>query len=162
MPTYGENRSSAWRGRQSLQNGLQQETTELVGAGGPSVLTIGVGAMSEELSKESDRPVIERLEMPLPSELSTVFLGGLFLLALLAALYVAREIILPVVLAFILHLLLAPALRMLERLRAPRMLATVLLIGLLFGTACRARSRDARRSRTIAAGATGSSGRPHR
>ena len=35
--------------------------------------------------------------------------------------------------AFILHLLLAPALRMLERLRAPRMLATVLLIGLLFG-----------------------------
>src|SRR5271166_5723698 len=89
-----------------------------------------------------------RVEMPLPSELSTVFLGGLFLLALLAALYVAREIILPVVLAFILHLLLAPALRMLERLRAPRMLATVLLIGLLFGTACRARSRDARRSRT--------------
>ncbi len=89
--------------------------------------------MSEELSKESDRPVIERLEMPLPSELSTVFLGGLFLLALLAALYAAREIILPVVLAFILHLLLAPALRMLERLRAPRMLATVLLIGLLFG-----------------------------
>jgi hypothetical protein len=85
MPTYGENRSSAWRRHQSLQNDLHQETTELVGAGGPSVLTIGVGAMSEELSKESDRPVIERLEMPLPSELSTVFLGGLFLLALLAA-----------------------------------------------------------------------------
>ena len=89
--------------------------------------------MNEALPKEADRSVVERLEMPLPSELSTVFLGGLFLLALLAALYAAREIVLPVVLAFVLHLLLAPALRMLERLRTPRMLATVLLIGLLFG-----------------------------
>ena len=62
--------------------------------------------------------------MPLPSELSTVFLGGLFLLALLDAVYAAREIVLPVVLAFVLHLLLAPALRVLERLRTPRMLAT--------------------------------------
>jgi hypothetical protein len=57
--------------------------------------------------------------MPLPSELSTVFLGGLFLLPLLAAVYAAREIVLPVVLAFVLRLLLAPALRVLERLRAP-------------------------------------------
>ena len=80
--------------------------------------------MSEELPKESDRPVIERVEMPLPSELSTVFLGGLFRLALFAAVYAAREIVLPVVLAFVLHLLLAPALRVLERLQAPRMLAT--------------------------------------
>ena len=66
--------------------------------------------------------IVNQTEMPLPSELSTVFLGGLFLLALLSAVYAAREIVLPVVLAFVLHLLLAPALRVLERLRAPRML----------------------------------------
>ena len=91
---------------------------------GPGILAAGVAALSEELHTESHRSVADQTEMPLPSELSTVFLGGLFLLALLAAVYAAREIVLPVVLAFVLHLLLAPALRMLERLRAPRMLAT--------------------------------------
>jgi predicted PurR-regulated permease PerM len=60
----------------------------------------------------------------LTSELSTVFPGGLFLLVLLAAVCAAREIVLLVVLAFVLYLLLALALRVLERLRAPRMLAT--------------------------------------
>jgi predicted PurR-regulated permease PerM len=73
------------------------------------------------------------VEMPLPSDVGKVFQGGLFILALLGALYVAREIILPVVLAFVLMLLLYPALRMLERLRVPRMLSSLLLIGLLFG-----------------------------
>jgi len=72
--------------------------------------------MSEELHTDSNRSVVNETVMPLPSELSTVFLGGLFLLALLSAVY-AREIVLPVVLAFVLHLLLAPALRLLERLR---------------------------------------------
>jgi predicted PurR-regulated permease PerM len=71
--------------------------------------------------------------MPLPSDVGKIFQGGLFILALLGALYVAREIILPVVLAFVLMLLLYPALRMLERLRVPRMLSSLLLIGLLFG-----------------------------
>jgi len=58
--------------------------------------------MSEELHTESHRSVVNQTEMPLPSELSTVFLGGLFLLALLAAVYAAREIVLPVVLPFVL------------------------------------------------------------
>jgi predicted PurR-regulated permease PerM len=104
--------------------------------------------MSEELHTASNRSLVNQTEMPLPSELSTVFLGGLFVLALLAAVYAAREIVLPVVLAFVLHLLLAPALRVLERLRAPRMLATVLLIGMLFsaivaaGTALSAPARS--------------------
>ncbi len=93
-------------------------------AGRSGILAAGVAALSEELHTESHRSVADQTEMSLPSELSTVFLGGLFLLALLAAVYAAREIVLPVVHAFVLHLLLAPALRMLERLRAPRMLAT--------------------------------------
>ena len=79
-------------------------------------------------------PPHEQVEMPLPSDLGSIFQGGLFLLALLAALYAAREIVLPVVLALILKLLLEPALRMLERLRVPRMLGALLLIGMLFGT----------------------------
>ena len=73
-------------------------------------------------------------EMPLPSDPKAIFLGGLFVLALLATAYVASEIVLPFVFAIILKLLLQPALRMLERLRVPRILAALLLILALFGT----------------------------
>jgi predicted PurR-regulated permease PerM len=50
-------------------------------------------------------------EMPLPSDRKVTFLGGLFVLALLAAAYVASEIVLPLVFAITLKLLLQPALR---------------------------------------------------
>lgn len=72
-------------------------------------------------------------EMPLPSDPKTVFLGGLFVLAMLAAAFVAREVILPVVLAFILKLLLQPVMRLLARLRVPRVVASLLMILALFG-----------------------------
>lgn len=71
-------------------------------------------------------------EMPLPSDPKTVFLGGLFLMAALTAAYVTREVILPVVLAFILKLLLQPVMRLLERVKVPRVLASLLMIVLLF------------------------------
>ncbi len=72
--------------------------------------------------------------MPLPSDPKVVFLGGLFVLALLATAYVASEIVLPLVFAIVLNLLLQPAMRILERLRVPRILAALLLILALFGT----------------------------
>jgi predicted PurR-regulated permease PerM len=80
-----------------------------------------------------ERPAPEQVEMPLPSDFRAAFEGGLFLLAFLAALYAAREIILPVVLAFVLRLLLQPAVRMLERFRVPGVLSALLLIVLLLG-----------------------------
>ena len=82
----------------------------------------------------SEGPAGEQVEMLLPSDFSGIFQGGLFLLALMAALYAAREIVLPVVLASILKLLLQPPVRLLERLHVPRILSTLLLISLLFGT----------------------------
>ena len=72
-------------------------------------------------------------ELPIPSDIKAVYLGGLFLLALLAGCYVAAEIVLPVVLAFVLKLVLQPAMRALGRLRLPRGIAAVLLILVLFG-----------------------------
>jgi hypothetical protein len=51
---------------------------------------------------DSDEPSAEQVEMPLPSDLRIAFQGGLFFLAFLAALYAAREIVLPVILAFVL------------------------------------------------------------
>jgi hypothetical protein len=65
-------------------------------------------------------------EMPLPSDRKVTFLGGLFILALLAAAYVASEIVLPFVFAITLKLLLQPALRAVERLRVPRTIASAL------------------------------------
>ena len=73
-------------------------------------------------------------DLPIPSDIKTVLLGGLFLLAMLGACYVASEIILPIVLAFVLSLLLQPAMRVLERFRLPRGVAAVFLILMLFGT----------------------------
>ena len=73
-------------------------------------------------------------EMPLPADPKAVFLGGLFVLALLSAAYVASEIVLPLAFAIILKLLLQPAFRILERLHIPRVLAALLLIFALFGT----------------------------
>jgi predicted PurR-regulated permease PerM len=73
-------------------------------------------------------------DLPIPTDIKAVFLGGLFLLAMLGACYVASDIILPIVLAFMLSLVLQPAMRVLERLRLPRGLAAVFLILALFGT----------------------------
>jgi predicted PurR-regulated permease PerM len=72
-------------------------------------------------------------EHPAPSDPKSIFLGGLFVLALLATAFVAREIVLPLVFAIVLKLLLQPALRVLERSHIPRLLAALLLILGLFG-----------------------------
>jgi predicted PurR-regulated permease PerM len=79
-------------------------------------------------------PAEEPEERPLPSDPKVIFLGGLFVLAMLATDYVASEIALPLVFAIILKLLLQPALRILERLHVPRILGALLLILALFGT----------------------------
>src|SRR6476620_6520552 len=79
----------------------------------------------------------DETEMPLPSDPRTFFLGGLFALGALAALYVASSIILPVVLALVLNLLLQPAVRLLVSLHLPRavgaLLTVLLVIGALVG-----------------------------
>jgi predicted PurR-regulated permease PerM len=79
-------------------------------------------------------PAEQPEDMPLPSDPKVIFLGGLFILALLAAAYIASDIVLPLVFAIILKLLLQPASRTLERLHLPRILAALLLILALFGT----------------------------
>src|SRR5580692_1625933 len=83
---------------------------------------------------ESVSPAEESAEMPLPADPKTIFLGGLFALALLAAAYVSGEIVLPMVFAFTLKLLLQPFFRILEGLHVPRALAALMLILALFGT----------------------------
>ena len=75
----------------------------------------------------------DEAEMPLPSDPRTFFLGGLFALGALAALYVASSIILPVVLAFVLNLLLQPAVRLLGHAHVPRAVGALLTVFLVIG-----------------------------
>lgn len=77
-------------------------------------------------------------DMPLPEvqiqplNLNTLFVGGLFILSILTALYVTREIALPVVFAYVLKLMLQPALRIMERLRIPRAPSAILILLMFF------------------------------
>jgi predicted PurR-regulated permease PerM len=84
-------------------------------------------------SLRTDIEAEELPDLPVPIDIRTVFQGGLFLLALLGACYVAGEIILPVVLAFVLKLVLQPAMRFLENLHLPRAIAALAIIMLLLG-----------------------------
>ena len=89
-----------------------------------------------DLVEEASAPTGEDIptEMPLPSDPRTIFLGGLFALAVVTAAYVASEIVFPLVFAFILKLLLQPLFRAMERLRIPRAVAALLIILALLGT----------------------------
>ena len=93
-----------------------------------------VGSVTE---KKTFRAAAEQSdEMPLPTDPKTVFLGGLFVIACMAVLYVAAEIVLPLILALVLKLLLQPVVRVLEGFHIPRAigaLLSVLLVLLAFG-----------------------------
>ena len=62
------------------------------------------------------------------ARLRTIFLGGLFALALLAASYAAAEVVLPILLAFVLNLVFRPVLRVLLRTRLPQPLAALIIV----------------------------------
>lgn len=90
--------------------------------------------LAEAASKETPSGD-EREPMPLPTDPRSMFLGGLFFLATIAALYVAADILLPVVTAIMLKLLLQPLVRVAERLHLPRAVGAVVALVLLIGCA---------------------------
>ncbi|MBS0642768.1 MAG: AI-2E family transporter [Proteobacteria bacterium] len=86
---------------------------------------------SETPGQAAEGPAAD--DMPLPTNPQTIFLGGLFTLAVLAALYVTAEVVLPVILAIILKLLLQPFVRLLERCYIPRLVGAILSVLLVLG-----------------------------
>src|SRR6266704_3352151 len=67
-----------------------------------------------------------------PIDVRSISLSGIFLLLLFSGVYLARDFLLPIVLAFILSSLLAPAIRWLTRMRIPAVLgAGIVIAGLL-------------------------------
>ena len=75
--------------------------------------------------------VEDRLEMPLAPDARTIFLGILCLIAVVACLYIAQDIVLPVVLALVLKLLLQPLVTLLERLHVPKAAGALVAIAVL-------------------------------
>jgi predicted PurR-regulated permease PerM len=73
----------------------------------------------------------DRLEMPSAQGARTIFLGILCLIAVLACLYVAQDIVVPVVLALVLKLLLQPLVSLLERLHVPRPAGALVALAVL-------------------------------
>jgi predicted PurR-regulated permease PerM len=71
--------------------------------------------------------------MPLPTDPKVIYLGGLFLLGLAAALYAAAEIVWPLVFAFMLSLLFKPVQRVLARLQVPRLVSALLVVLAVLG-----------------------------
>ncbi|HKM64461.1 MAG TPA: AI-2E family transporter [Acidisphaera sp.] len=93
-----------------------------------------VSALAAAATEDTPAPVaVADNDMPLPRDPQTIFLGGLFFLALFGALHVAADIALPVVLAVVLKLLLQPLVRVTERLRVPRALGALLALVLVIG-----------------------------
>ncbi len=72
-------------------------------------------------------------DAPAPPDIKAFFQGGIFILILLGACYAAAEVVLPIVLAFVLMLVLRPAMRLLEQWHLPRGVAALALIVTLFG-----------------------------
>ena len=76
--------------------------------------------------RSEDRP-----GMPPARDARTIFLGILCLIAVLACLYVAQDIVVPVVLALVLKLLLQPLVSLLERLHLPRPAGALIALAVL-------------------------------
>ena len=88
-------------------------------------------ASDKASDRAKEKPTAE--EMPLPSDPKTIFLGGLFVMALFTALHVAQDVVLPIVIALVLKLLLQPIVRLLERVRVPKALGALVAVLLLLG-----------------------------
>jgi predicted PurR-regulated permease PerM len=78
-------------------------------------------------------PDLMREGGPFSSDPKVVLLACLLAIALLAVAYVASDIILPIILAFVLKLLLQPGMRVMERFSVPRSLGALLIIFAVFG-----------------------------
>lgn len=92
---------------------------------------LDLAAAEKEENQDAQATEQALSDMPLPSEPQAIFLGGLFVLAVLFAAYVARDIVMPLTFAIILKLTLQPVMRMMERLRAPKIVVALLIIAIL-------------------------------
>lgn len=81
-----------------------------------------------------DLPEPEEIKrIPLPQDMQSLLLVGIFAILMLYALYFAAEVVQPIIFAFVLDLLLQPSMRFLTGLRLPRTVAALTIVALLLG-----------------------------
>jgi predicted PurR-regulated permease PerM len=80
-------------------------------------------------------PAVETHEAEMSASPAAVsfLLAGILTLLILGALYFTSEVVLPIIFAFVLHLLLHPAMRVLTKLHIPKSISALLIILVLFG-----------------------------
>jgi predicted PurR-regulated permease PerM len=89
--------------------------------------------LDEPRTREPRELAGRREEMPLPQDMQSLLLLGIFGLLMLYSLYFASEIVLPIVFALVLYLLLQPSMRIFARLHIPKTIAALLIIFVFFG-----------------------------
>jgi predicted PurR-regulated permease PerM len=93
------------------------------------------GGLKEDLAPDCIETDSHRSEdppgVPPARDARTIFLGILCLIAVLACLYVAQDIVVPVVLALVLKLLLQPLVSLLERVHVPRPAGALVALAVL-------------------------------
>jgi predicted PurR-regulated permease PerM len=89
---------------------------------------------TDQEKENSKADIHDLLPLHRPLDIRSVSLTGLFALAVFYSLYFAREFLLPILLAWVLSSLLAPAVRMLARIRIPEPLSAFFIIVALLGT----------------------------
>jgi predicted PurR-regulated permease PerM len=94
---------------------------------------LALGATLGEQAGPSQEAQERLAEMPLPQNLQSLVLMGMFALLILFALYFTAEVVLPIIFAIILYLVLQPAMRGAARLRIPKAVAALLIIFVFFG-----------------------------
>jgi len=107
-PTSALNHSRA-----AFYNRLKSRLLDLSNAASPPT-----AAAQDEASEEPGNQA--------PTDPKTLFLAGLFVIAVVAVLYIAQAVILPIVLALVLKLLFQPVMRQTDRLHVPRIIAALL------------------------------------
>jgi predicted PurR-regulated permease PerM len=81
--------------------------------------------------EESTAEAYANAEKPLPTDPKTIYLAGLFALALLVACYFAQAVVVPLVMAVVLKMMLQPLVRVLMRLRLPRAVGALTAMAVL-------------------------------
>ena len=89
---------------------------------------------SRRQEKPKMHPSGRGMEDP-PTEFKSVAVKGLFIIASFCALYFARELILPFILALLLNFLLRPVVRALKKIKVPEMVGAALVLIALLGSA---------------------------
>jgi predicted PurR-regulated permease PerM len=102
------------------------DTALAVGASGSSS---SQDAAAVRLAAQNDR----RDAMPLPRNLQSLLLFGIFAIMVFYTLYFTGEIVLPIIFSIILYLVLQPAMRLFAKVHLPRPISALFIIFVLFG-----------------------------